>query len=274
MILLDGKKISIEIAEELKVIVASLSFKPKLAIVCVGERADSISYIKRKIEYGKVIGVDTDLIKFPENVSEEEIINSILKLNDDANINGIIVQLPLPNNLNKDKIINAINYKKDVDGLTDFNISKLVKNEKAIVPATSRGVMTLLNYNNIEVSGKSVVVVGRSLLAGKSIALLMSNADATVTICHSKTTNLKEKTKEADILVCAMGKPKFINKDYVKEGQVVVDVGISFMDESIAGDVDFEEVKGKVSAISPVPGGVGPMTVTSLFQNLLDTIES
>ena len=197
MILLDGKKISIIIAEDLKVKVSSLGFKPKLAIVCVGERADSISYIKRKIEYGKVIGVDTQLIKFPESASEEEIINNILKLNSDDSVNGIIVQLPLPKNINKDRIINAIDYKKDVDGLTDFNISRLFKNEKAIVPATARGVMTLLKENNIEVSGKNVVVVGRSLLAGKSIAMLMSNADATVTICHSKTKSLKKEIKIA-----------------------------------------------------------------------------
>lgn len=271
--LLDGKKVSSEKTEALKTKVSAFPFKPVLGIIRVGDREDSRVYIERKVEYGKNIGVDTQVVHLSEDVSEEDLIKEIKNLNNDVNIHGIIVQLPLPENINTNAVISSIDPKKDVDGLTPKNIHKLVNNEKGIVPATPRGIISLLKYYNIEIEGKKVVVVGRSLLVGKSSALLMLNHDATVTVCHSKTKDLQEKTKDADILIVAVGKANFINKDYVKEGQVVIDVGISPLDESISGDVNFNEVKDIVGAISPVPGGVGPMTVVSLFENLLDVIE-
>lgn len=273
MILLDGTKISLSIAQELQKKVSALSFRPKLVIFRVGDRADSESYIKRKVDIGERIGFEVEVKNFSKDIKQSEIEDEIKRVNQDDSVHGIIVQLPLPDHLNSNDIINCIDEGKDADGLTKANVYKLINNEKGIVPATSRGVLTLLNAYNIDISSKNIVVVGRSLLVGKSIALNLLNNDATVTIAHSKTKNLKQITKSADILIVAIGKPHFINKEYVSEGQVVIDIGISSSNDTITGDVDFADVKDVVGAISPVPGGVGPMTVISLFQNVLDAIE-
>ena len=270
MILLDGKKISLERAELLKQKVSDLSFVPKLVIIRVGERTDTTSYVNKKVEYGELIGVKTEVIKFEEDSTQEEIENKIFDLNKDASVNGIIVQLPLPDNFNASEIIEKIDPDKDVDGLTSTNVRKLVNSQRGIVPATPKGILTLLSSSGISVSGKNVVVLGRSLLVGKTTSLYLTNYDATVTNAHSKTENLPEVTKQADILIVAIGKPNLIDKKYVSVGQVIVDVGISPLDDKITGDVNFDEVKGIVSAISPVPGGVGPMTVVSLFENLIE----
>ncbi|MCB9805798.1 bifunctional 5,10-methylenetetrahydrofolate dehydrogenase/5,10-methenyltetrahydrofolate cyclohydrolase [Candidatus Nomurabacteria bacterium] len=274
MILLDGTKVSLERAEALKEKVVALGFVPKLVIFQVGNRADSTSYIKRKKDYGAKLGFDVELKNFPEDISQEELEKEVDNANKDDSVHGIIVQLPLPDHLDSNKIINHISENKDADGLTSASIYKLVNNEKGTVPATARGILTMLNAYDVEVTGKKVVVVGRSLLVGKSTALNLINNDATVTVAHRKTENLQAITKQADILIVAIGQPQMITKDYIGEGQVVVDVGISPLDETIKGDVHFDNVKDIVGAISPVPGGVGPMTVVSLFENVMDLIES
>lgn len=269
MILLDGKKISLERAVALKTQVALLTSVPKLIIVRVGDRADSASYIKRKVEYGELLGIATEVASFPSNVAQDELIGAVAAFNIDGSVGGIIVQLPLPEHLDAAAIIGAIDPKKDVDGLTATNVRALVAGESGIVPATPRGIVSLLAAYDIPVSGKKVSIVGRSLLVGKSTALYLANLDATVTLCHSKTVNLAAETRAADILIVAIGKPGFIGAEHVRPDQTVIDVGISPVDETIAGDVDFEAVKDIVGAISPVPGGVGPMTVISLFENLV-----
>lgn len=288
--ILDGKLVRDKIAEELKAEISRLRSKPKLTIIQVGDFAQSNTYIAQKIKFGEKIGATVNHIKLPKNVSQEKLISEIQNLNSDSSVHGIIVQLPIPNNLDKNAIVNSINPIKDVDGQTSTNIKLLFENSKdGYTPATTKGILTLLNYYKIPVAGKYVVVIGRSPLVGKPTVLAFLNRNATVTICHSKTRNLAQVTRNADILVVAAGKPKLITKEYVSKGQVVVDVGINVINNKVrpstrshlvkletevpssklAGDVDFESVSKIVAAISPVPGGAGPMTVASLFENLL-----
>lgn len=270
MIILDGKKINQEIADELKLAVSGLDKKPKLTIVQIGDNSASNVYIGRKIKFAESIGADTQLQKFPSNVSEGEVLDFIKTQNTDNDVNGIIVQLPIPENINLSNILNSIDPKKDVDGLGAVNIHGLVKNEgQFFVPATTKGVVTLLQKHNIEISGKDVVVVGRSLLVGKSMALNFINNDATVTLAHKETCDLAKYTRAADILIVATGHAGLITSDHVNGGQIIIDVGISVVDGQIYGDVNKDDVKD-VAGLSPVPGGVGPMTVASLFENLLD----
>ena len=273
--ILDGNKTAAERADAIRAAVAALPVTPKIVIVRVGDRADSKSYVRRKVKYAETVGIIAEVKEFPAEVTEGELLATLEALNNDDSVHGIITQLPLPEHLSEKTIVDAIDPRKDVDGLTHVNASKLFKNEPGIVPATPRGVLTLLESHDIEVAGKHVVVVGRSLLVGKSAAILMLNNNATVTVAHSKTENLPEVTKSADILVVATGKQKFIGPEHVREGQVVVDVGIGAdEDGKLVGDVDFEAVKDTVAAISPVPGGVGPMTVASLFENLIDAAKA
>ncbi|MGB8815848.1 MAG: bifunctional 5,10-methylenetetrahydrofolate dehydrogenase/5,10-methenyltetrahydrofolate cyclohydrolase [Minisyncoccia bacterium] len=268
--ILDGKKVRDFLAKKLNEKVSKLNKKPELVVFQVGNDERSSTYIKQKKIFGEKIGFNVRYIQLNESMRENDFISQIIKKNLDNYVKGIIVQLPLPANLNSVKIIDAIDPQKDADGLSSVNIKKFFVNDKsAIVPATARGIISLLDFYKIKISGKKVVVVGRSLIAGRSIANAFLNRDATVTICHSKTRNLKAETKQADILVVALGKPKFLKKDFVKKGQVVIDVGISKVKDGICGDVDFENVSKIVSAISPVPGGVGPMTVISLFENMM-----
>ena len=214
------------------------------------------------------LGYNFNHIKLDSNTREEDIINVIDKLNNDDNIDGILLQLPIPSNLNSKRIINTINPDKDVDGLTDINIGRLVSNSEGLYPCTPSGIMSLLDYYNIEVEGKNIVIVGRSILVGKPLFNMMENRGGTTTLCHSKTNNLEFYTKNADILVVAVGKPNFIKKDMVKEGSIIIDVGINRReDNTLCGDVDFDNIKDKVSYITPVPGGVGQMTIAHLAIN-------
>ena len=248
-----------------------LNTVPELAIICVGENPESQIYVGQKKKFGDKLNIRTHLLIMPADIAEGLLISEIEKLNKDEKIGGIIVQLPIPKHLDKQKILDSIDFQKDVDGLGSIQAGMLYKNNpKAMVPATARGIMSLLDFYKIDLMGKNVVIVGRSDLVGKPMAIFCLNRDATVTVCHSKTKNLKDITKTADILIVACGVPKMITKDFVRAGQVVVDVGIHRTGEGLCGDVDFAEVAEIVSAISPVPGGVGPLTVVSLFQNLLD----
>ena len=271
--ILDGKALRDEILDDLKDRISKLDQKPELVIFQIGDVAESNTYIVQKIKFGEKIGAIVTHKKLPLDIAEPELIGQIQLANDDENVNGIIIQLPIPQSLNKEKIIDSISPQKDVDGQTAISIKSLVVGSPTFIPATTKGVITLLDANKIDPSGKHVVVVGRSTLVGKPTALALLNRDATVTIAHKKTQNLQAITKSADIIVVATGKPKLITKDYVSENQIIIDIGITVVDGKLVGDVDFENVKDLVAAISPVPGGAGPMTVASLFQNLLEAYQ-
>ncbi|MES2213676.1 MAG: bifunctional 5,10-methylenetetrahydrofolate dehydrogenase/5,10-methenyltetrahydrofolate cyclohydrolase [Patescibacteria group bacterium] len=271
MIILSGKIVRDGVKKQMQEKVASLSSVPELAIIQIGNNPESTTYIGQKKKFGLSIGVAVRHIECGEQVSENEILGIIETLNANKNISGIIMQLPIPAHLHKQKILDSIALEKDVDGLGTGQMGLLHSgSERALVPATARGVMSLLDYYSIELLGKHVVVVGRSNLVGKPIATLCLKRNATVTVCHSHTRLLADITKTADILIVACGVTKYITDAYVREGQIVVDVGIHKTMGGMCGDVDFESVSTIVSAISPVPGGVGPLTVLSLFQNVID----
>jgi len=280
-IILDGKKIRDEVISELAKSFANLGYKPKLVIIQVGDRTDTNAYIRAKKIFAEKIGVEVNHIQLSEHSKQDEIVDIIQKQNSDQTVKGIIVQLPLPIEIDRDVVIDSIDPKKDVDAITAFNVKRwLDGNENFLLPATARGVRTLLRYYKIELFGKKVAVVGRSTLVGKPIIAMCLNENATVFVCHSKTPDLAEITQNADVVIVAVGKQNLIRAEHVKAGQVVIDVGINtvegqklddeIIERKIVGDVDFNEVKNTVSAISPVPGGVGPLTVLSIFQNLLD----
>ncbi|MDO8620479.1 MAG: bifunctional 5,10-methylenetetrahydrofolate dehydrogenase/5,10-methenyltetrahydrofolate cyclohydrolase [bacterium] len=284
MLLLDGKKVRDEIAKTLQSKIEAFSTKPKLCIIQIGENEESSTYIRQKKMFGESIGAEVLHMKLSSDVAEDEIIGVIGKLNADSSVHGIIVQLPISEHLSQERVLDAVSPDKDIDGLCSVNVKMLWENRKGgFTPATTKGIMSLLSYYRIPISGKHAVVVGRSALVGKPTALALLNADATVTVAHQQTQNLSAVTRSADILVVAAGKPHFIQRDDVREGQVVIDVGITavtgekleeeIQGKTIAGDVDFDDVKDIVSAISPVPGGVGPMTVASLFENLVSAYE-
>lgn len=270
--IIDGKLISAEIRQSIKANVAQFKNKYSkeigLAVVLVGENQASQIYVRNKIKACEEVGIKSSAFYLPENARQEEVEDLILSLAQDDNVNGILVQLPLPKHLNAENILNLIPDGKDVDGFSAYNTGKLSKNEQTLVACTPHGVMKMLEREGIDVKGKKAVVVGRSDIVGKPMAMLLLNADATVTVCHSKTQNLKEECLKADILVCAIGKANFIKSDMVKEGAVVIDVGMNRNEEGkLCGDVDFENVKEKCSYITPVPRGVGPMTITMLMYN-------
>lgn len=266
--ILDGKIVKETILSDLKREIYKLDRKPSLTVVQVGSNSASEIYIKQKEKMANTVGINFNLIKLEDSVEETEVIKIINDLNNDDNVDGILVQLPLPSHIDVKKVQNTIKDTKDVDGLTDINIGKLAHNNETLVACTPMGIMKLLEYYNIKVSGKNVVIVGRSNLVGKPLSLLFENKDATVTLCHSKTNDLNYYTKNADILIVAIGKPNFITKEDIKEGAIVIDVGISRLtDGSICGDVDFASCRDKASYITPVPGGVGQMTVASLGIN-------
>lgn len=269
MKIIDGKKIRDDILNELKVSVKSCFIKPCLAVIQIGDDSASNTYVKAKEKACNEIGIYFKHVKFSENCREVEVINKIIELNNDDYVNGILIQLPLPNNFDASKLINYIARSKDVDGLTDINLGKMFNNKNALVSCTPQGIIELLNREGVEIASKNVVIVGRSNLVGKPLLGLLLNNDATVTICHSKTSNLKSFTKRADILIVAVGKKHFITDDMVKDGAVVIDVGINKENGKLYGDVDFNSVKKKVSKITPVPGGVGPMTVAMLMKNVI-----
>ena len=271
VIILDGKKLRDKILEDLKVRVAKLDKKPTLAVILVGENPASQIYVNNKKKVAEKIGINSVVINYPSNITEQEVLNKIKELNDDINITAILVQLPLPEHISKMKVISAIKPEKDVDGFTPYNYGKLFAGEKPYVyPCTPKGVLLLLDEYNIELDGKHVVMVGRSNIVGKPMAMMMLNRNATVTVCHSHTKNLAQITKTADILISAVGE-NIIFKNMLKPDCVVVDIGI-FKDKNgrTRGDVDFENASKIASYISPVPGGVGPMTITSLMLNTLE----
>ena len=275
--IIDGKQISKDIKEELKAEVASLAAQGRkccLAVIQVGNYPASSVYVGNKKKACAYVGIESLAYELPEETTEEELLTIIDKLNNDANVHGILCQLPLPKHINEDHVIKAISPKKDVDGFHPQNVGALVIGEKGFVSCTPAGIIQLLKRSNIEMDGKHCVVVGRSNIVGKPMSLLMLRENATVTICHSHTKNLKEICKEADILIVAIGKPQFIDKEYVKDGAVVIDVGIH-RDENnkLCGDVKYDEVEPIASYITPVPGGVGPMTIAMLMHNCVEAMK-
>lgn len=278
MELIDGKLISQTIKDELKERVAELKKRGhsgSLAVIQVGNDPASSIYVKNKKKACEYIGIGSVSYELSENTSEAELLNIIDELNNKPEVIGILVQLPVPKHINEDKIIRAISPAKDVDGFHVENVGALCVGERGFVSCTPAGVIQLLKRSNVDIAGKHCVVIGRSNIVGKPMALLMLRENATVTVCHSKTQNLKEICKSADILIAAVGKPRMINSEYVKEGAVVIDVGIH-RDENnkMCGDVDFDDVKDHVSKITPVPGGVGPMTIAMLMNNCVEAIEN
>ena len=275
--IIDGKRISQEIKDELKEKVQMHKAQGKnaaLAVVQVGNDPASSVYVNNKKKACAYIGIESLSYELPEDTTEQEVLELIERLNQDEAVTGILVQLPLPKHINEDKIIQSISPKKDVDGFHPENVGKLVIGEKGFVSCTPAGIIQLLKRSNIEIAGKNCVVIGRSNIVGKPMALLMLRENATVTIAHSKTQNLKELCKTADILIVAIGKPQFITAEYVKEGAVVIDVGIH-RDENnkLCGDVKYDEVEPVAAAITPVPGGVGPMTIAMLMNNCVEASE-
>lgn len=283
-ILIDGRIIAKEIKKELAQEVSALldggKRPPHLVAVIVGEDGASLSYVASKEKQSREIGFTSSVYRFPETLTEAELLKTVDFLNEDPEVDGFIVQLPLPKHIDEQKIIERINPRKDVDGFHPTNGGRMMYNMPSFVPATPMGIMNLLNRSGVDTIGKNCVVVGRSNIVGTPMAILMSRnnsqANSTVTLCHSKTKNIKEVCANADILIVAIGKPEFIKEDMVKEGAAVIDVGIHRIDDStkekgyrIVGDVDFENVSKKCSYITPVPGGVGPMTIVSLLQNTL-----
>lgn len=273
--LLDGRKAADALLASLKPKIEELD--PKLVIVQVGEDPASASYIKQKVKSCEAVGMRHEHKHLAADISLDDLLNVVHELNDDADVSGFIVQMPLPKQLSPHvpQILREIDPKKDCDGFTAYNLGKtfLSTEFEHLPPATPAGIITLLEHYKIDVAGKHVVIVGRSNIVGKPLAVMLLNRDATVTVCHSKTADLTSHTQKADILIAAVGKAKMITADMVKEGAVVVDVGITKTAEGLFGDVDFEAVKEKVSAITPVPGGVGPMTVSSLIRNCVRTKE-
>ena len=265
---IDGKIISTKIKEELKAEIKTYMIKPCLAVIQIGNDEASNVYISAKQKACSEVGIYLKHIKFDEDSREIEILNKIIELTNEEYVHGILLQLPIPEKFNEEKLINYISRNKDVDGLTDINVGKLINNKKCLVSCTPQGIIKLLEESGVSIPGKNVVIVGRSKLVGKPLISLFLNNDATVTVCHSKTNNLKEFTKNADILVVAVGKKHLITEDMVKKDSVVIDVGINRIDGKLYGDVDYENVKNKVSLITPVPGGVGPMTVAMLLCNV------
>ncbi len=247
---------------------------PCLACIIVGDNPASQVYVANKEKACNASGMKSIIKRLPETSINEEVETVINELNNDKNVSGILLQLPLPKGLDEARLIECISPAKDVDALTDINLGKLFANKNIIAPCTATGIIDLLDNYNIEMQGKNVVVIGRSLLVGKSVSMLFQQRNATVTMCHSKTENLKEFCKQADILVVAIGKPKFVTADMVKEGAVVVDVGINRLETGLVGDVDFESVKEKCGYITPVPGGVGPMTIAELLKNTITLHEN
>jgi len=274
--LIDGKLISTQIKDELKEEVAQLKEKgivPCLAVIQVGNDPASSVYVNNKKKACAYIGIESLSYELEDSVSQEELLQLVGDLNKNSKVNGILVQLPLPKHIDENAIIHAIAPEKDVDGFHPETVGNMCIGSKGFLPCTPAGVIQLLKRSNIEISGKECVVVGRSNIVGKPMAILLLRENGTVTITHSCTKDLKEVTKRADILVAAIGKPKFITSEYIKEGAVVIDVGIHRNENNkLCGDVDFDDVIDKVSAITPVPGGVGPMTIAMLMNNCVETV--
>lgn len=274
MILLDGKKISKERNLKLKLeideAVTKFQRRPKLAIILVGNHPASLSYIRGKKKACDLVGIENETFYLSEDISEKELKDLIYTLNEDSKVDGILLQLPIPKHLNEDELIDLISKDKDADGFHVINQGNLYQKKKTIYPATPKGIMTLLNVYNINVSGMHAVIIGRSNIVGFPVARLLMDQGATITVCHSKTKDIAFHTKQADVIVVAVGKPHLLTKDMVKHGAIVIDVGVNRVNGKLIGDADFESLKNVCSYLTPVPGGVGPMTIHSLLENTFE----
>lgn len=266
-----AEKIKVDLKKEIDTLVADGKRTPKLSVVLVGDNPASLSYIKGKRKACEVVGIEFDLVTLSEDAGQAQLIETIKRLNEDVSVDGILVQLPLPSGYDYDEkvALELIAPSKDVDGLTSYNAGKLFLGEDGFVPCTPLGIMEILKASNVDLNGKDVCVIGRSNLVGLPVMRLLVAEHATVTLCHSRTVDLKEKARRADVLIVAVGKPKYIDETYVKEQAVVIDVGINRVDGHLCGDVDFERVKDHCSIITPVPKGCGPMTIAMLLKNVL-----
>lgn len=275
--ILNGRQCSSRVREEIKQQVVALKRKggeaPGLAVVLVGDNPASRVYVGQKEKACKEVGFNSFLHRLPEDTSQEELLSLVEELNRDEGVHGILVQLPLPRHMDSDTILEAISPEKDVDGFHPVNMGHLVTGLPCTEPCTPKGIMYLLESYGIELEGKKAVVLGRSNIVGKPIAHMLMARNATVTICHSRTPDIASYTREADIVIAAVGRPRFLTAEMVKEGSVIVDVGINRLEEGLVGDVDFDAVKGKASWITPVPGGVGPMTIAMLLLNTMEAYE-
>ena len=276
--IISGKELSdelrSEIVERVKVIKNIYDVAPHLAVIIVGDDPASQSYVKGKSKACDEVGITNTTIQLPSDVSQQDLIKIIDELNRNSKIDGILVQLPLPNHIDEASVMNYINPLKDVDGFHPVNVDGLYTGKKCIKPCTPTGIIKLLKKAKVEIEGKNVVVLGRSNIVGLPVAKMLLDENATVTVCHSRTKNLKEITSQADILIVAIGKPKFVTADMVKDGAVVIDVGVNRVDGKLVGDVDFDNVEYKTSVITPVPGGVGPMTITCLLENTIECFKN
>ena len=276
--ILDGKKESIKIREEIKKEIFSIKSNkkkvPGLSVILIGDFAPSQIYVRNKEKNAKEVGINSEVIKYPKDVSEEDLLNKIKDLNKTNEVSGILVQLPLPKHINAEKVINTIDPSKDVDGFNPINVGKLTLGYNAIAPCTPLGCLYLIKKAEKNLTGKHAVIVGRSNLNGKPMAQLLLKENCTVTIVHSKTKNLKNECKKADILVVAIGVSNYVGGDWIKKDAIVIDVGINKVGDKITGDVNFEEAKDKAKAITPVPGGVGPMTIACLLKNTLECFKA
>ena len=272
--IIDGKKeaqlLRNEIKKEINLIKSKNNKVPSLTVILIGDFAPSQIYVKNKEKNAKEVGINSEIVRYPKEVSEHEVLKKIKELNDSDAVSGILVQLPLPPQINKEKIINAISYLKDVDGFHPINVGNLSSGYNAIVPCTPLGCLLLIKKIEPNLSGKHAVIIGRSNLNGKPMAQLLLKENCTVTVVHSKTKDLKTECLKADILIAAVGVPNLVKGDWVKENSIIIDVGINKVGDKIIGDVDFDAVKEKVKAITPVPGGVGPMTIACLLKNTLE----
>lgn len=271
--ILDGKKVSEELIETIKTKVANINKKIGFAIIWIGNDTASSIYVNNKIKKCEDIGIHTELFHLEETVSEEYVLNLINDLNIRKDIQGILLQSPIPKHININNCFNKISPNKDIDGFSNLSCGNLFLGNPTFVSCTPKGIIKLLDYYNIELTGKNICIINRSNIVGKPLFHLLIDRDATVTMCHSKTINLSSFTKNADIVITAVGKPNFINEDMIKDDAIVIDVGISRVDGKVVGDVDFEKVSKKCSYITPVPGGVGPMTIAMVLENILETIE-
>ncbi|MEC7137398.1 MAG: tetrahydrofolate dehydrogenase/cyclohydrolase catalytic domain-containing protein [Pseudomonadota bacterium] len=276
--IIDGKKEAEIIRGEIKKEILDLKNKvnkaPSLSVILIGEFPPSLIYVKNKEKSASEVGINSQIIKYPKNISEKEVLKKISELNEDNKVSGILVQLPLPNQINKEKIINAIDPSKDVDGFHPLNVGNLSSGYKSTVPCTPLGCLLLIKKVETNLSGKHAVIIGRSNLNGKPMAQLLLRENCTVTVVHSKTKNLQNECLKADILVAAVGVPNLVKKDWIKKDVIVIDVGINKVGEKIVGDVNFDELKDKAKAITPVPGGVGPMTIACLLKNTLECFKA
>jgi len=276
--IIDGKRIAAAVREEIRERIRRLRQDnvgiPGLAVILVGDDPASAAYVRSKATACEEVGIASRQITFPGYISQDELIDSVQELNRDAGIHGILVQLPLPKHLDERAVLETVNPAKDVDGFTYANIGRLVENRASFVPCTPAGILELLDREEIAIAGRRAVVVGRSEIVGKPVAMLLVHRNATVTICHSRTADLAAETRRADILIAAVGRPRLITGDMVKPGAVVIDVGINRVEGRLVGDVDFDSVTPVAAAITPVPGGVGPMTVAMLLRNTLQAFES